>query len=273
MGSAAVVFVAHRAVWLADKGLTRVGDVVDSVAEAAVTVVEAAFFAGAETVDWWTRVLVHATFLLVRIGAWLWVLKLRLRLSGREPEANVFSEADVFATARNPKGVKACSSKLTLQHLSGDGKVHYKVQASGTGEYLVLLDYRAFRAGGSPGQVVLSCTCIDYVTKGGVCKHGGACCLHLLQRTSEVERASLAAPTVPVPAALELPGPVRRAQSAGALRTPVSAREGSLCLAGLMRKAKELQARAFQQPPLPAVVVEREVMCRPRRSCDPLRLS
>jgi hypothetical protein len=26
----------------------------------------------------------------------------------------------------------------------------------------VLLDYRAFRAGGSPGQVVLSCTCVDY---------------------------------------------------------------------------------------------------------------
>ena len=48
MSSAAVVFVAHRAVWLADKSLTRVGDVVDSVAEAAVTVVDAAAFAGAE---------------------------------------------------------------------------------------------------------------------------------------------------------------------------------------------------------------------------------
>ena len=99
MSSAAVVFVAHRAVWLADKGLTRVGDVVDSVAEAAVTVVDAAAFAGAETVDWWTRVLVHGTFWLVCTGAWFWVIKLKLRLSGQEPEANVFSEAEVFATA------------------------------------------------------------------------------------------------------------------------------------------------------------------------------
>ena len=40
----------------------------------------------------------------------------------------------------------------------------------------------------------------------------------------------------------------------------MSAREGSACLAGLMQKAKELQARAFQQqPPLPAVAVERKV--------------
>ena len=118
--------------------------------------------------------------------AWFWVLKIRLRLAGKEPEANIFSVDDVFAAARNPKGVKQCMEKVELKHLSPEGRVYYRVFNSTAVPYEVILGYRDFKAGASVDDVVRGCNCMDFVKRGGVCKHAGACCLHLLRNTASL---------------------------------------------------------------------------------------
>ena len=246
LGAAAFAFTAHRAAWLADKGVGRVADVVDSVADAAVLVVDAAAIAGVEAVHFWTKVGMHATILSLVLVAWFWVLKIRLRLAGKEPEANIFSVDDVFAAARNPKGVKQCLDKVELKHLSPEGRVYYRVFNSTAVPYEVILGYRDFKAGASVDDVVRGCNCLDYAKRGGVCKHAGACCLHLLRNTAMVEQSCvtgppLAAESVRAPLALEMPRAQRRAISLGDPRG--NSRGETLCLSSLVEKARQLQAR------------------------------
>jgi hypothetical protein len=168
LGVGCFFFTAHRAAWLADKGVARVADVVDSVADAAVSVVDAAAVAGIEAVHFWTSVALNGLFLGLALGAWFWVCrifamnkKVRLRLSGMEPEANVvFTDEQLCRSVRNVKGMKACVEHVRLLHLSPEGRVRYEVQGSSVTPYSVTLDFRAFKQGSAPEYVVLGCNCM-----------------------------------------------------------------------------------------------------------------
>ena len=73
------------------------------MADAAVSVVDAAAVAGIEAVHFWTKFTTHALCLSVVMVAWFWVLKIRLRLAGKEPEANInFTDEDLHKSTRNP---------------------------------------------------------------------------------------------------------------------------------------------------------------------------
>ena len=152
-------------------------DVVDSVADAAVSVVDAAAIAGIEAVHFWTKLAIHALCLSVVMVAWFWVLKIRLRLAGKEPEANInFTDEDLYKSMRNPALMKGYIDKVELKYLSPEGRVFYTVYNSTAVPYEVILDYTRFQAGATPAEVVRGCNCRDYVKRGGVCKHAGACC-------------------------------------------------------------------------------------------------
>ena len=146
------------------------------------------------------------------------------------------------------KGMKACVEHVRLLHLSPEGRVRYEVQGSSVTPYSVTLDFRAFKQGSAPEYVVLGCNCMDFVKKGGVCKHAGACCHHLLRHTAEVEQTCVTGPPLAVeaarpPFALEGSRALRRAVS---LDVPRTRSQGeTLCLAALRQKAKDLQARLF----------------------------
>jgi hypothetical protein len=198
--------------------------------------------------------------------AWFWVLKIRLRLAGKEPEANInFTDEDLYNSMRHPTLMKGYIDKVELLHLSSEGRVFYRVYNDTATPYEVVLDYTGFQAGATPAQVVRSCNCKDFVKRGGVCKHAGACCHHLLRHTAEVERSCVTGPPLAsgdavqpskspysrfvdkALLALEAPAAVRRAVS---LDVPRNARgadrsEPTLCLAALRQKAKEIQSRLF----------------------------
>ena len=181
--------------------------------------------------------------------------KVRLRLSGMEPEANVvFTDEQLYLAVKNKKGMKECVKRVTLLHLTPEGRVRYEVQGSSTVPYHVLLDYRAFKSGGPPLNVVLGRNCKDYVKHGGVCKRAGACCHHLLRHTAEVEQTCVTGPPLAAEAArlpLTLDGlqgsrAALRARSMDVPRNVRGAGQGeTLCLAALRQKAKDLQARLF----------------------------
>ena len=161
--------------------------------------------------------------------------------------------------------MKAYIDKVELRYLSPDGRVYYKVYNDTAVPYEVILDYRGFQAGATPADVVRSCNCKDYVKRGGVCKHAGACCHHLLRHTAEVEQSCVTVPPLAAAGAgrpsqspysvfvdktimaLEGPSATRRAISLDVPRNVRGAggSEPTLCLAALRQKAKEIQSRLF----------------------------
>jgi len=243
--------VLHRTVWLVDHGFEKAALVVDSAAEASIFVVDAVADSVAEV----SSAAVHRVaawigtlcLFVITWYTWHWVLKCKLRLSGKEPEANVsvFKESDVWAVVRSHRKVPELLNRVRLDSFSSDGHVLFSVQGRELTPYVVALDWSLVNQGRGPAEVVVRCSCMDHLNRGPVCKHAGAACLHLLRSLPAVELLRVEGPPLASAALVpEVPGAVRRAL---ALRAQAPA-VGVGCLAGLealRSKAKELQARAF----------------------------
>ena len=242
------VLLTHRAVWLLDRGVERAADVVDSAAGATVAVIDAvsdgAVAVTGHAVDGivtWGSVL---AVLVVAQCLWQWHLKVRLRLAGFEPEANVFTAQQVWEVTRSARKVGALLDKVELDHKTPEGRVVLHVQGSEATPYVVELDSVKFLQGSPPGDVVLKCTCLDHLSRGPMCKHAGAACLYLRSHLAELQQLGLSGPPLAgetLAVADQRSAAIRRAESLRVVsRGPLQCFEG---LAQLRQKALQLRDR------------------------------
>ena len=107
-----------------------------------------------------------------------------MRLSGKEPEANIDALA-VQDWRRNNRGAAELARAVSHPTIDQNGILSCRVSSSsaaraGTGShYICKCDFKLFKAGRRPNSLDVSCTCMDHLTRGEGCKHGGAMLLYL----------------------------------------------------------------------------------------------
>ena len=255
------VLTKHSAV-LVGHSFERATEVVDTAADAAIFVIDS-------VADTSLNTLRHCVFATIVTGfvfvSWFAALKLKLRLAGFEPEANVvFSAGDVWSVVRSAKRVEALLDKVRLLHRTEEA-LFLTVQGSEVRPYEVELSLPLLYSGASPQAVVVKCACMDHVQRGPVCKHAGAACLYVRSHLSEVSQVGFSGPAlVDVDVATRPAAGVASSAARGAAAAAFQQRiavfqeqhrqhshagaSGLGCFEGLREKARKLGSRARSIP-------------------------